>query len=70
MPNSYNGIPINCAKNTHEVVFGLIGKGHDARIVDVPSGAGAFTARLKDNGLEHAFAIDVENLLAFGCREA
>lgn len=65
MKYSYEGIRINCAKNTHEVVFGLISKDRGATVADVPSGAGAFVKRLVDAGYSNTFAIDIDNLLAF-----
>ena len=59
----YKGIPINTSKNTHETVFRLIEKGQDSKIVDIPSGAGAFTLRLKDNGYKNVLAVDIENIM-------
>ena len=61
MRRSYNGIAINTSKNTHEVVLSLISQPRDAKIVDVPSGAGAFIARLKDSGYSDIWGIDIRN---------
>ncbi len=63
MRRQYKGIPINTTKNSHEVAFGLISKPHNAKIVDIPSGAGAFIQRLKDNGFTNILAIDISNIL-------
>lgn len=63
MRNSYKGISINTAKNTHEAVFGLIRKDLHARIVDIPSGTGAFILKLKDQGYKNVLALDVKNIL-------
>jgi ubiquinone/menaquinone biosynthesis C-methylase UbiE len=61
MRNSYKDISINTAKNTHETVFKMVNKNKNAKIVDIPSGAGAFICRLKDNGYDNILAIDIEN---------
>jgi 2-polyprenyl-3-methyl-5-hydroxy-6-metoxy-1,4-benzoquinol methylase len=63
MRRSYRGISINTSKNTHEKVFSLIKKGTNSKIVDMPSGSGAFVLRLKDNGFNNVVAIDIENIL-------
>ena len=63
MRRSYKGISINTSKNTHETVFGLVGKNTNKVVVDVPSGGGAFIQRLKDEGFEKIVAMDIENLL-------
>ncbi|AKD03127.1 class I SAM-dependent methyltransferase [Pontibacter korlensis] len=63
MRRSYKGIPINTSKNTHEEVFTLIPGNKDATILDIPSGAGAFTQRLKDNGYKNVVSVDVVNNL-------
>ena len=63
MRNSYKGIENNTAKNIHKVVFQLINKDTNAKIVDIPSGYGAFVLRLKDNGFKDVVAIDIENIL-------
>jgi SAM-dependent methyltransferase len=63
MRNSYKGIEINTAKNIHEVVFQLINKDTNAKVVDIPSGYGAFVLRLIDNGFKNVVAIDIENIL-------
>jgi len=64
MRNSYKGIEINTAKNTHEVIFDLIEKNHDSAVADIPSGHGAFILRLKDNGFNNITAIDIQNILS------
>jgi len=63
MRNNYKGIEINTAKNIHEVVFQLMNKDESAKVVDIPSGYGAFVLRLKDNGFKDVVAIDIENIL-------
>ena len=63
MRNNYKGIEINTAKNIHEVVFQLINKDTNTKVVDIPSGYGAFVLRLKDNGFRDVVAIDIENIL-------
>jgi ubiquinone/menaquinone biosynthesis C-methylase UbiE len=63
MRYNYKGIPINTSKNTHEVVYKLITKSSDSKIVDIPSGSGAFTLRLKDNGYNDVTAVDIENIM-------
>ena len=63
MRNSYKGIEINTAKNIHEIVFQLINKDTNTKIVDIPSGYGAFVLRLKDNGFKDIVAIDIDNIL-------
>lgn len=65
MRNSYKGIEINCTKNTHETVFQLINKDSQSKIVDIPSGHGAFVLRLKDHGFTDIVAVDIENILDF-----
>ncbi|WP_299755816.1 class I SAM-dependent methyltransferase [uncultured Pontibacter sp.] len=61
MRRSYKGIPINTSKNTHESVFNLFPPDKDAKILDIPSGAGAFTQRLKDHGYKNILSVDVVN---------
>ncbi|WP_266203985.1 class I SAM-dependent methyltransferase [Pontibacter kalidii] len=61
MRRSYKGIPINTSRNTHETVFNLLPPNKHARILDIPSGAGAFTQRLKDNGYNNVLSVDVVN---------
>ena len=63
MRYSYNGIPINTAKNTHEAVFSLLSKERINTIVDIPCGAGAFTSRLKDSGYTNISSVDVVSYL-------
>lgn len=69
MRNSYKGIEINCAKNTHEAVFQLINKNPQSRIVDIPSGHGAFVLRLKDHGFDDIVAVDIDNILDFSHKQ-
>ncbi|MBV6644812.1 MAG: class I SAM-dependent methyltransferase [Cyclobacteriaceae bacterium] len=62
MRRHYKNIPINTSRGTHEMVFRLIcDLPSDAKIVDLPSGAGAFTKRLKDQGYDHVLAVDISN---------
>ena len=63
MRRSYRGVSINTSKNTHEKVFSLIEKDTKSKIIDMPSGSGAFVLRLKDNGFNNVIAIDIENIL-------
>lgn len=63
MRRSYKGVSINTSENTHEKVFSLIGKDKNSKIVDIPSGSGAFILRLKDNGFKSVFGMDIENIL-------
>lgn len=63
MRRSYKGISINTSHNTHEKVFSLLTKNKDAKIIDIPSGSGAFILRLKDNGYKNVTAVDIENIL-------
>ncbi len=63
MRSNYKGISINTSKNTHEQVFSLLNGNLDSKIVDVPSGRGAFVQRLKDAGYKDIVAIDIENIL-------
>ena len=63
MRRSYKGIAINTSKNTHETVLSLITKTKNLKIVDVPCGAGAFIARLKDNGYKDVLGIDIRNIM-------
>lgn len=63
MRRHYKGISINTSKNTHERVFELVNRDTNLRIVDIPSGSGAFVQRLKDAGFKNIKAIDIENNL-------
>ena len=63
MRNSYKGIEINCAKNTHEVVFDLITKNKNAKIIDIPCGYGAFIKRLIDAEYQEVYGVDIQNIL-------
>ena len=42
----------NCAKNTHLVVEGLTEARLTSKVLDIPCGAGAFTARLMRKNIE------------------
>lgn len=58
-------IPENTSRNTHNVAEKLLlGKGRPSRVLDIPCGAGAFTKRLADAGVE-VYPADIENLLRF-----
>lgn len=63
MSDNYKDIRINCAVNTHDTVSNLIKSNIDAKIIDIPSGHGAFVLRLKDLGFNNITAIDIENIL-------
>lgn len=65
MRRGYKGISINTTKYTHEKVFSLLGVDKKANIADIPSGHGAFVLRLKDNGYENVWALDIQNILSF-----
>jgi 2-polyprenyl-3-methyl-5-hydroxy-6-metoxy-1,4-benzoquinol methylase len=65
MRASYKGIPINTSKNTHEEVFRLINQPKDGKIIDIPSGNGAFVLRLKDHGFTNVWAVDIRNIMTF-----
>jgi 2-polyprenyl-3-methyl-5-hydroxy-6-metoxy-1,4-benzoquinol methylase len=61
--NSKLIIPENTSKNTHNIVSQLILERPDCnRILDIPSGAGAFTKRMLDQGKE-VFSADIENIM-------
>ncbi|MDN5200449.1 class I SAM-dependent methyltransferase [Fulvivirgaceae bacterium BMA10] len=60
---SKDNIPENTSKNTHNVVFELLFEDKDTNIVmDIPSGAGAFTKRLLDANKE-VHSADIQNIL-------
>ena len=63
MRRSYQGIAINTSKNTHETVLSLIGQAQNAKLVDIPCGAGAFIARLQDSGYSDILGIDIRNII-------
>ena len=63
MRRNYKGISINTSKNTHETVFEMVDKDTNKKVVDIPSGSGAFVLRLKDHGYQNVFAVDIENIL-------
>ena len=63
MRRDYKGIPINTSKKTHETVLGMIDKDRNSKIIDIPSGAGAFILRLKDKGYNNVVAMDIQNIL-------
>ena len=63
MRRSYKGIAINTSKNTHETVLRLISKAMNAKIVDIPCGAGAFIARLQNSGYSDILGIDIRNII-------
>jgi 2-polyprenyl-3-methyl-5-hydroxy-6-metoxy-1,4-benzoquinol methylase len=54
-------IPENTSKNTHNVVGDLLAEEPDIKtVLDIPCGAGAFTKRMLDRGL-NVFSIDYED---------
>jgi 2-polyprenyl-3-methyl-5-hydroxy-6-metoxy-1,4-benzoquinol methylase len=55
-------IPENTSKNTHNVVESLVLSDHPSKVLDIPSGAGAFTNRLLQKSIE-VHSADIENLL-------
>jgi 2-polyprenyl-3-methyl-5-hydroxy-6-metoxy-1,4-benzoquinol methylase len=56
-------IPENTSKNTHNVVAGLLfGHERNKKVLDIPSGAGAFTKRLLDQKVE-VHSADIENIM-------
>lgn len=56
-------IPENTSKNTHNVVEKLVlDTPHCQRVLDIPSGAGAFTRRMQQRGVE-VHSADIENIL-------
>lgn len=65
MRRGYKGISINTTEKTHEKVYSLLSTNKTASIADIPSGHGAFVLRLKDNGFNNVWALDIQNLLAF-----
>ncbi len=65
MRANYKGIPINTSKNTHEEVFQLLDQPKTAKIIDIPSGNGAFVRRLIDHGFTNVWAVDIQNLMKF-----
>ncbi len=64
MRPSYLGIPENAAPGSHDRVLALLAGEPDVRrVLDAPSGAGAFCLRLIETGRE-AWAGDIEDSLA------
>ncbi len=58
-------IPENTSKNTHAIVAQLLAEEKNCRLVlDVPCGAGAFTKRMLDEGVD-VIAADCQNILHF-----
>jgi SAM-dependent methyltransferase len=55
-------IPENTSKNTHNVVCQLLQEEKCARVLDIPSGAGAFTARLLNLSFD-VHSADIQNLM-------
>ena len=55
-------IPENTSKNTHRVVGKLIGDTDSQRVLDIPAGAGAFTQRMQEQGVE-VYSADIENIM-------
>ena len=57
-----NKIPENTSKNTHHVVFEMVQQVNPDSVLDIPSGAGAFTQRLLHAG-KVVYSGDIENIL-------
>ena len=58
-----SNIPENTSKNTHNVVAELLLEDKDCkRVLDIPSGAGAFTNRLLQKNIE-VHSADIENIM-------
>lgn len=56
-------IPENTSKNTHNVVEKLVLETSNCqKVLDIPSGAGAFTQRMQKHGIE-VHSADIENIL-------
>jgi len=61
--STYKNIPENTSKNTHNTVGKLILDQPDhQRVLDIPSGAGAFTQRMLDHQIE-VYSADIENIM-------
>ncbi len=58
-----HNIPENTSKNTHNIVGKLVlNIPKCKRVLDIPSGAGAFTQRMQEHGIE-VHSADIENIL-------
>ena len=55
-------IPENTSKNTHKVVESLLLEDNPFIVLDIPSGAGAFTSRMLNRSIE-VYSADIENIL-------
>jgi ubiquinone/menaquinone biosynthesis C-methylase UbiE len=55
-------IPDNTSKNTHNVVESLLMEDSPGKILDIPSGAGAFTSRMLNQSVE-VYSADIQNIL-------
>lgn len=55
-------IPENTSKNTHNVVASMLEAEKPGKVLDIPSGAGAFTKRLIDMRIE-VHSADIENIM-------
>jgi len=55
-------IPENTSKNTHNVIESLLMQDNPTRVLDIPSGAGAFTNRMLQKSIE-VHSADIENIL-------
>lgn len=55
-------IPENTSKNTHNVVESLVIEDNPVRVLDIPSGAGAFSQRMIKRSIDVCSA-DIENIL-------
>ncbi len=55
-------IPENTTPKTHQVVWDLLREQNCKKVLDIPSGAGAFTDRVMRAGLD-AYPADIENIM-------
>ncbi|MEQ9439519.1 MAG: class I SAM-dependent methyltransferase [Cyclobacteriaceae bacterium] len=63
MQKDQTKIPENTSKNTHNVVASLVLDDKDChRVLDIPSGAGAFTQRMLQQNKE-IYSADIENMM-------
>lgn len=59
----HQNIPENTSKNTHNIVFELLnGSKNPGKVLDIPSGAGAFTNRLIKHE-KSVYSADIENIM-------
>jgi SAM-dependent methyltransferase len=55
----FRGVREMAAPNTHVLAFGMISAPKDARVLDMPCGAGAMTARLMNEGFSNVTSADI-----------